>query len=167
MPFTSHSALDGKRPLGSVQALFRSCSRTPSATTRSPVCAARAEWNLHPSTIRITASSRTTGRRSYSQTMSRPMDSNQSKPAQALDQGSEWFSYRCRLCDHSEWVEDIVAYAFPPEIPGETAVVMGCSHARHRFCRSIWRIASEFRVELSMPSIDRGQIGLTAPCFHR
>ena len=52
------------------------------------------------------------------------MHSNPTVPTQALDQGSEWFKYRCRSCDHSEWVEDIVVYAFPPEKPGGTAVVM-------------------------------------------
>jgi len=37
---------------------------------------------------------------------------------------SLWFKYRCRSCDHTDWVEDICAYAFPPEKPGGTCVAM-------------------------------------------
>ena len=31
---------------------------------------------------------------------------------------SSWYKYRCRSCDHNEWVEDIVVDAFPPTEPG-------------------------------------------------
>jgi hypothetical protein len=31
---------------------------------------------------------------------------------------SEWYSYRCRSCDHTGWVEDIGVDSFPPEKPG-------------------------------------------------
>ena len=36
---------------------------------------------------------------------------------------SEWFKYRCRSCDHSDWLEDIVVYSFPPEKPGGLPVL--------------------------------------------
>ncbi len=37
---------------------------------------------------------------------------------------SEWFKYRCRSCDHADWVEDIGVDAFPPEEPGGFPVLM-------------------------------------------
>jgi len=30
---------------------------------------------------------------------------------------SDWYKYRCRSCDHTDWVEDIVVDAFPPVEP--------------------------------------------------
>ena len=36
---------------------------------------------------------------------------------------SQWFNYRCRSCNHIDWVEDIGALAFPPEYPGGCAVL--------------------------------------------
>ena len=37
---------------------------------------------------------------------------------------SEWYKYRCRSCDHTDWVEDIVVDAFPPAEPeGFPAIV--------------------------------------------
>ena len=30
---------------------------------------------------------------------------------------SEWFNYRCRSCDHTDWFEEIVVTAFPPTEP--------------------------------------------------
>ena len=29
----------------------------------------------------------------------------------------EWYNYRCRSCDHTDWIEDIVVDAFPPVEP--------------------------------------------------
>lgn len=29
-----------------------------------------------------------------------------------------WASYRCRSCDHTDWIEDIILDAFPPTEPG-------------------------------------------------
>ena len=37
---------------------------------------------------------------------------------------SKWFRYRCRSCNHADWVEDIVVDAFPPEGPGGFPVVL-------------------------------------------
>ena len=31
---------------------------------------------------------------------------------------SEWYKYRCRSCDHADWIEDIIVDAFPPIEPG-------------------------------------------------
>ena len=31
---------------------------------------------------------------------------------------SSWYKYRCRSCDHTDWIEDIVVDAFPPTEPG-------------------------------------------------
>ena len=31
---------------------------------------------------------------------------------------SDWYKYRCRSCNHTDWVEDIVVDAFPPDEPG-------------------------------------------------
>ena len=31
---------------------------------------------------------------------------------------STWYNYRCRACDHANWVEDIIFDAFPPTKPG-------------------------------------------------
>jgi len=36
---------------------------------------------------------------------------------------SQWYSYRCLSCDHTDWVEDIIVDAFPPERPGGFPVV--------------------------------------------
>jgi len=33
-------------------------------------------------------------------------------------QPSEWAKYRCRSCDHADWIEDIIVDAFPPTEPG-------------------------------------------------
>ena len=30
---------------------------------------------------------------------------------------SDWYSYRCRSCDHTDWIEEIVIDAFPPVEP--------------------------------------------------
>ena len=37
---------------------------------------------------------------------------------------SEWYLYRCRSCDYTEWVEDIVFDAFPPAAPGDGPVLV-------------------------------------------
>jgi hypothetical protein len=31
---------------------------------------------------------------------------------------SQWYNYRCRSCEHRDWVEEIVVDAFPPTEPG-------------------------------------------------
>ena len=46
---------------------------------------------------------------------------------------SEWFKYRCRSCEHTDWVEEIVVDAFPPTEPaGFPAVV--CPKCGGSFC---------------------------------
>jgi hypothetical protein len=34
-----------------------------------------------------------------------------------------WYFYRCRSCDHTDWVEDIAFFAFPHAKPGEGPVL--------------------------------------------
>ncbi len=29
-----------------------------------------------------------------------------------------WAKYRCRSCDHTDWIEDIILDGFPPSEPG-------------------------------------------------
>jgi len=37
---------------------------------------------------------------------------------------SDWYKYRCRSCDYTDWVEDIVVDSFPPAEPeGFPAIV--------------------------------------------
>ena len=31
---------------------------------------------------------------------------------------STWYQYRCRTCNFTSWVEDIIIDSFPPEKPG-------------------------------------------------
>ncbi len=37
---------------------------------------------------------------------------------------SDWYKYRCRSCDYTDWVEDIVVDAFPPVEPGGLAAIV-------------------------------------------
>jgi len=37
---------------------------------------------------------------------------------------SDWFKYRCRFCDYTDWVEDIVVAAFPPAEPEGLAAIV-------------------------------------------
>jgi hypothetical protein len=30
----------------------------------------------------------------------------------------EWVKYRCRSCDHTDWIDEIIVDAFPPTEPG-------------------------------------------------
>lgn len=49
------------------------------------------------------------------------MNNNQLRPEEIEDPWmsgpSDWYKYRCRSCDHTDWVEDIVVDAFPPVEP--------------------------------------------------
>ena len=42
-------------------------------------------------------------------------DAPQRRQAEIPFQGpTTWYSYRCRSCDHADWIEDIIIDAFPP-----------------------------------------------------
>jgi len=46
------------------------------------------------------------------------------QPDESFTGPSDWYRYRCRSCDHTDWVEDIVVDAFPPVEPeGFPAIV--------------------------------------------
>ena len=50
-----------------------------------------------------------------------PLDSQADEP---FTGPSDWYKYRCRSCNHTDWVEDIVVDAFPPVEPeGFPAIV--------------------------------------------
>jgi len=36
----------------------------------------------------------------------------------SLTPPSHWYNYRCRSCEHRDWVEDIIVDGFPPTEPG-------------------------------------------------
>jgi len=40
------------------------------------------------------------------------------QPDEPFTGPSDWYKYRCRSCNHTDWVEDIVVDAFPPDAPG-------------------------------------------------
>jgi hypothetical protein len=61
---------------------------------------------------------------------------------------SEWFKYRCRSCDHSDWVEDIVAHSFPPEKPGGLPILY-CPECGGDFA---WDDSVNSKLSLSKPS---------------
>ena len=35
-----------------------------------------------------------------------------------------WFNYRCPSCDHTDWIEDIIVDAFPPNGPGRAPILI-------------------------------------------
>ncbi len=56
------------------------------------------------------------------------MQSNPNKPNHLTGEDpwtepSEWFSYRCRSCNHTGWVEDIGVDSFPPEKHGGVPIL--------------------------------------------
>lgn len=46
---------------------------------------------------------------------------------------SEWYRYRCRSCNHTDWVEEIIVDAFPPNGPGNCPIVQ-CPKCGGSFC---------------------------------
>ena len=46
---------------------------------------------------------------------------------------SEWYRYRCRSCNHRDWVEEIVVDAFPPDGPGDCPI-LECPNCGGNFC---------------------------------
>ena len=43
-----------------------------------------------------------------------------------------YYPYHCLSCEHVDWVEYIVAFAFPPEKPGECCVLV-CPECQKTF----------------------------------
>ena len=66
---------------------------------------------------------------------------------------SKWFNYRCRSCEHSGWVEDIVVWAFPPNGPG------GCPMLICPECEGEWGRDTSKEPELSMETPGRTDKG--------
>ena len=47
-------------------------------------------------------------------------------------QPTVWAHYRCRSCDYSDWIEDVVVDAFPPTEPGGYPA-LGCPNCGGSF----------------------------------
>lgn len=48
----------------------------------------------------------------------------------------EWYPYRCRACNYTMWIEDIIVDAFPPNGPGKCPIIY-CPICEQDFVRDI------------------------------
>ena len=77
---------------------------------------------------------------------------NSNKEQEGIDipfQGpTTWCNYRCRSCDHADWIEDIIVDAFPPTEPGGCPELI-CPKCEGQFLRdpSVPEITSSTKPE--------------------
>ena len=50
---------------------------------------------------------------------------------------STWYRYRCRVCHHVDWVEDIIVDAFPPTAPSRSPILY-CPDCANREATFVW-----------------------------
>ena len=59
-----------------------------------------------------------------------------------------WYKYRCRSCEYTDWIEDIIVDAFPPTEPGGCPELM-CPNCEGQFLADpfVAEITSYFKPE--------------------
>lgn len=63
---------------------------------------------------------------------------------------SDWYKYRCRSCDHTDWVEEIIIDAFPPTQPEGTPELL-CPECQGSFR---WDTSTEIIISYNHPDHD-------------
>ena len=62
---------------------------------------------------------------------------------------STWYNYRCRTCDHVDWVEDIIFDAFPATPPSRGPLLYCPECGRDHF---VWDESTPPRQSLANPT---------------